>query len=327
MPAGRSLVAQVFNLRTDPTRVLSGWAGAGHELSKSLHMPPKRKPGKPPTVAECGRATRDQYTSGTSRWHYIGYRLGILASIVAILTYLTPPLRHLVLPPRLEYKVLRTEGPTVSTKESALGKSYWVAYELVDPATDSRREILRVDTPVYVLPVRFTARRANLDITSCQFTQGDRSLDHLAGIPTFLRMRGDAVAEEELDEILQALLAHDLSTARGKPHVTVSMPHIERHLQRFRGLLDRVAAIPVTLRQDDPVSFLLVCVPRLHAGGDDYLAGLDDLSARAQLDLYSRQQEALRRLSGEDFTIDLSTNYDQEIQLPAQLQRQISAVR
>jgi hypothetical protein len=207
-------------------------------------------------------------------------------------------------------------GPTVR-------KSYWISVNEVDPTTGSSREIVRADTPVYLLPVRLTARRGNLDITSCQFTQGDPSSDHLKGTPNFVRMPGDAVPEEELEEICQALLAYDLSTARRKPHVRADMPDMERHLQRFRALLvDRVAKIPVVLRQDDPVPFLLVCVPRLYAGDHDYLEGLENLSARAQLDLYSSQQQSLQRLGGRDFTIGLTPSCGKKVLLTAHIQRQ-----
>ena len=207
-------------------------------------------------------------------------------------------------------------GPTVR-------KAYWISQAGADPATGGSREIVRVETPVYLLPVRFTARRGNLDITSCQFTQGDSLTDHLKGTPTFVHMQGDAMPEEELDEVCQALLAHDLSTtAREKPGVRAQMSDMERHLQRFRGLLNRVAAIPVTLRQDEPVPFLLVCVPRLYVGNHDYLADFENMPARSQVDLYSRQQQALRRLGSEDFTFDLKTNYGQAIPLRARIQRQ-----
>jgi hypothetical protein len=202
-------------------------------------------------------------------------------------------------------------------------KTYWISVNEVDPSTGSSRQIVRADTPVYLLPVRLTARRGNLDITSCQFTQGDPSLDHLTGVPSFVRMPGDAVPAEELEEVCQALLAYDLSTARGKPHVRVVMPEMERHLQRWRALLvDRVVRIPVVLREDDPVPFLLVCVPRLHAGDRDYLEGMENMSRRDQLGIYSRQQDALRRLSDADFTFDLRTSYGQALPLRGHIQRE-----
>jgi len=197
----------------------------------------------------------------------------------------------------------------------------------VDPAAGTNRHILRLETPVYLLPIRFTARRGTLDIASCEFTQGDRSSYHLRGIPTFVRMPGDAVSMEKLDNVLQALLAHDLSAARGKPHVRVQMPDMEHHLQTFKGLLDRVAAIPVTLREDEPTPFLLVCIPRLYDGDREYLAGLEDLSARPQLELVAKQQQALLRLSREDCVFEITTSRGQMIALRAHFQREIGRAR
>jgi len=293
---------------------------------KFLPMPRKRRSGKgskpavPESVTSTSRRPRpvtpDHATSGMPgrrrlvHWLLRGISLAALSVLVPVLI---PSLRARILPPRLEWMVI---GPTVR-------KSYWISVNEVDPTTVSSREIVRADTPVYLLPVRLTSRRGNLDITSCQFAQGDPSSDHLNGVPSFVRMPGDAVPEEDLEEVCQALLAHDLSTARGKPRVKVAMPDMERHLQRWRALLvDRIAKIPVVLRQDDPVPFLLVCVPRLYARDRDYLEGLENLSPRAQLDLYSRQQEALQRLRDRDFTFDLKTNNGQVIQLRARIQRQ-----
>lgn len=287
-------------------------------LSKCPLMSRKRKAGRAHTPSKRGSATPRRRCV---RW--LGGLLGALA-VALLASLLAPPLRQRIWRPRLEWKLLATAGRSTSgVEEVALRKTYWVSCELVDRATGAS-ETVKIDQPVYFLPVRFTARRGNLDIESCQFTRGDRWLDHLAGTPIFYHMRGDAVAEEELDEILQALLAHDLTTWAAKSRGRVSMPDMEHHLQRFRGLLDRVVALPVTLQQDDPVPFLLVCVPRLYTGDRDYLTGINELSACAQLDLYSRQQQALRRVSGEDFTIDLTTNRGQSIQIPARLQRLIT---
>ena len=186
---------------------------------------------------------------------------------------------------------------------------------------------MRVDQPVYFLPIRFTARRGSVDIESCQFVQGNRSLEHLAAEPVFYRMPGDAIAEAETEEILQALLSNHLRTEAARPHVRASMPHMDGHLQRFRALLDRVAAVPVTLQQGEPVSLLLVCVPAVYVGDQDYLVGSEGLSMDDQLRLYSRQQEALRRLSTEAFTLEIRTNHGQEIRLPGQLQRVVPAPR
>jgi hypothetical protein len=240
--------------------------------------------------------------------------LALLTAVVGTVfaTLLVPSIRFFVFPPRLEWTQIG----------QAVRKSYWISVSVVDPAADSSTEIVRVDTPVYLFPVRLTARRGNLDVKSCQFTQGDPSSDHLTGTPTFYRMQGDAVPKEDLDEVCQALLAHDLDAARGKPHVKAGMPDMERHLERYRSLQDRVAAIPVTLRQDQPMPFLLVCVPRLYSGDRDYLAGLKDLPARAQVDLYSRQQEASQRLRSKDFTFSLKTNYGHVLTLRGQVQRQ-----
>lgn len=251
-----------------------------------------------------------QHNDKTACQRHLFPWLTAVAAILAIVSYLTPPIRHIVLPPKLEWMQI----------EQAVRKSYWISVNLVDPAVDSSREIVSVDTPVYLFPVRLTARRGNLDVKSCQFMQGDPSSDYLMGTPTFYRMQGDAMPKEELDEICQALLAHDLDAARGKPHVMADMLDMERHLERYRSLQDRVSAIPVILQQDEPVPFLLVCIPRLHSGGRDYLTGLKDLPARAQVDLYSRQQDALRRLSSKDFTFSFRTNHRQVLTLRGQSQ-------
>jgi hypothetical protein len=166
-----------------------------------------------------------------------------------------------------------------------------------------------------------------VDIESCQFTRGDPSKDHLAGTPIVYRMSGDAIAEAETEEILQALLAHHLATEAAKPHVRADMPDMKSHLERFRGLLGRIASLPISLEQDKSVPLLLVCVPRMYAGQRDYLAGSDSLPLPDRLAVYERQQDALQRVSGDGFMIDLTTNYGQPIKLPGQLKRRVTAER
>lgn len=238
--------------------------------------------------------------------------LTAVAALLAILSYLTPPIRHILWPPKLEWRLIG----------QAARKSYWISVNLVAPVTGSSSETVCADMPVYFLPVRLKARRGNLDVKACHFAQGDPSSDHLTGTPVFYRMQGDAVLPEELDEVCQALLAHDLNAARGTPNVEVGMSDMAHHLERYRSLQDRVVAIPITLRQDESIPFLVVCVPRLYTGERDYFAALKDLPVQGRRDLYSRQQNALRRLASEDFTFTYRTDYGQELILRGQEQRQ-----
>jgi hypothetical protein len=236
---------------------------------------------------------------------------GVVITVVAALV--VPPVRHLFLPPKLEWIQI---GPAVRM-------SNWVSLNLVERATGRSSEIHRVDTPVYMLPVRLRARRGNLDLESCDFTQGDPSSNHLFGTPALYRMQGDATSQEELEGVCDALLAHDLADLgdmRARLEVKADMPNRQRHLERYRALQHRIAATPVTLRQDEPTPFLLVCVPRLYTGDRDYLAEVQDLSAEAQVALYSRQQEELKRLATEAFTFRITTNCGQVLPLSGHIQ-------
>jgi hypothetical protein len=289
-------------------------------------MPRKRKKRKPRIAAQSipgkgapsERVTSDHRASGPAerggcgRW-LAGLLITVLGGVLVVL--LVPPIRHLFMPPTLEWTQI---GQPVSM-------SNWISLNLVDPATGSSSEIVRVDTPVYLLPVRLRARGGTLDVESCQFTQGDPSSNHLRGTTAFYRMEGDAVSEEELDDVLQALLAHhlnDLKDARGRLEVKADMADMQHHLERYRALQHRIAAIPVTLRQDEPMPFLLVCVPRLYSGERDYLAGLKDLSSEAQMDLYAGHAKALQQLATKDFTFSLTTNYGRVRLLRGQIQRE-----
>jgi hypothetical protein len=245
-------------------------------------------------------------------------------AIALLSSLLLAPVRNLVWPPTVEWAVLGTEGPAINTERSAFTKTYRISYELVDPADTGSHRTVRVDTPVCMLPVRFTARRGNVHIVSCEFVQGDRMSDHLEGVPTFLRVPGDAIPEEELDEILQAYLAHDLSTKAADPHFRVSMADMRRHLNRYRELLARRTKIPVILHEDEPMSFMLIIVPRLYTGERDRLAGADALSDDTRLDLFAAQQKAVQRLNGEDWLVTLTTSTGQRIELPAHFERRIS---
>jgi hypothetical protein len=186
---------------------------------------------------------------------------------------------------------------------------------------------------MYIHLARFIAVNDTVRISDAHFIQGDPKAynlygDNLRGNLIFIRIRGDMLLKTRQVSMAWALMANQLleygrrlaHAAYGNDAEVIIPKEFEGYERDWRDLEQRVAALPIVIERDHPVSLAVVASPDLYVGERPYLNPDSPAGSPSEVsDQLSRADEIENMVAKTQAHFEYHTDSGQGVSVPVSI--------